>query len=148
MSHSYGNLLIHAIWSTKDWLPLIDFDLEKPLIENMKEQFAEKGCRLYILNGMPDHVHCLFNLNLSLSVAEVIKHVKGNSSHFVNQHNLIEGKFSWQTGYAAFSVSESGHKKVFDYILNQKTIHKKRNSKQELQAFLRKHGLDGEANAI
>jgi putative transposase len=39
---------------------------------------------------------------------------------------MIEEKFAWQTGYAAFSVSESGVEKVFEYIKNQKSHHEKK----------------------
>ena len=142
MSHTYSKIWIHAIWSTKNWLPLIDLDLEQQLFTSMKEQFAEKGCGVRIINGMPDHVHCLFSLNPSFAVADVLKHVKGNSSHFVNQHNLIEAKFAWQTGYGAFSVSESACDKVYQYIQNQKNHHKKQSSEEEFKAFLRLCGLD------
>jgi putative transposase len=54
---------------------------------------------------MPDHIHALFLLNPQKSISEVIKQIKGSSSHFVNHQNLIDEKFAWQTGYAAYSVS-------------------------------------------
>ncbi len=95
-----------------------------------------------IINGMPEHIHCLFQLNPQKSVAEVIKHVKGSSSHFVNQHDLIADKFAWQTGYSAFSVSESAVGKVYQYIQNQKTHHQKKSYHQEFDAFIRVYGLD------
>jgi len=69
---------------------------------------------------MPDHIHCLFLLNPQKSISEVIKQIKGSSSHYVNQTNLISQKFAWQTGYAAYSVSESVLEKTFSYIQNQK----------------------------
>jgi REP element-mobilizing transposase RayT len=56
---------------------------------------------------MPEHVHCLFLINPQKSVAGVIKQIKGGSSHLINQNNLANYKFAWQTGYAAYSVSES-----------------------------------------
>lgn len=42
---------------------------------------------------MPDHVHCLFLLNPQKSIAEVIKQIKGNTSHWVNGQNMINEKF-------------------------------------------------------
>lgn len=63
---------------------------------------------------MPDHIHCLFLLNPQKSISEVIKQIKGSSSHYINQNNLIADKFAWQTGYAAYSISESVVDKVFN----------------------------------
>ena len=65
------------------------------------------------------YIHCLFLLNPQKSIAEIVKQIKGSSSHFINQNNLIADKFSWQTGYAAYSVSESVVDKVYQYIKNR-----------------------------
>lgn len=91
---------------------------------------------------MPDHVHCLFLLSPQKSISEVIKQIKGSSSHFINQNNFIAEKFAWQTGYAAFSVSESIVEKVFEYIKNQKSHHQKRTCQQEYEEFLKLYRLE------
>lgn len=118
-------------------MPLIKPDAEKLIFELMYKQFSAMGCRTRIINGMPDHVHCLFLLSPKVSVAEVMKQVKGSTSHFINEHHLINEKFEWQKGYAAFAVSESIVPKVHEYILNQKSHHTGKASKQEYEAFLR-----------
>lgn len=65
---------------------------------------------------MPDHVHALFLLNPKKSIADVIRQVKGSSSHSINGENLIPVKFAWQIGYAAFAASESQLDVVYNYI--------------------------------
>jgi hypothetical protein len=52
--------------------------------------------------------------------------LKGESSHWVNESNLIAGKFGWQRGYGAFSVSHSGVDEVCAYIARQESITRKR----------------------
>ncbi len=104
------------------------------------------GCPVRIINGMPDHIHCLFLLNPQKSIAEVIKQIKGSSSHFINQNNLISEKFSWQTGYASYSVSESVVDKVFQYIKNQKSHHQKKTFEQEYEGFIKLYGLNQQFN--
>lgn len=141
MSHSFYKIWIHAIWSTKERRPLIDSNLEKKLYPFISEQLKGMGCPMSIINGMPDHIHCLFRLNPQKSIADVIKQIKGSSSHYINQNNLIEEKFAWQTGYAAFSVSESGVSRVFQYIKNQKEHHQKMSFQQEYDEFLKLYGL-------
>lgn len=120
MSHSYYNIWIHAVFSTKERQPLITPEVENFIYCCLYEEFKQVGCKLKIVNGLSDHVHCLFSLSAQRSVSEVIKHVKGISSHFVNQNNMIPEKFAWQKGYAAFSVSESSLPTVYHYIKNQK----------------------------
>ena len=137
MSHSYHKIWIHAIWSTKERLPLIHSDAEAKIHHYITEQFRESGCPVRIINGMPDHIHCLFLLNPQKSIAEVIKQIKGSSSHHINHNNLVLEKFSWQTGYAAYSVSESVVEKVFEYIKNQKVHHHKKTFQEEYDEFLK-----------
>lgn len=142
MSHSFNKIWIHAIWSTKERLPLLKPDLEKTIYTFIGEQLKELGCPVRIINGMPDHIHCLFLQNPQKGIAEIIKQLKGSSSHFVNQQNTSE-KFAWQTGYAAFSVSESAVEKVFKYISTQKQHHYKRTFQEEYEEFLKLHHVSG-----
>jgi len=144
MPHSFNKIWIHAIWSTKERLPLIHPTVESKIHQFISEQLREQECPVRIINGMPDHIHCLFLLIPKRSIAEVIKQIKGGSSHFINQNNLITEKFAWQTGYAAYSVSESIVDKVFQYIKNQKQHHTKKTFQQEYDAFLKIYGLENE----
>ncbi|MBK7099965.1 MAG: IS200/IS605 family transposase [Sphingobacteriales bacterium] len=142
MPHSFNKIWIHAIWATKERFPLIHATVEQKIYQFISEQLREQGCPVRIINGMPDHIHCLFLLNPQKSIAEVIKQIKGSSSHFVNQNNLIVEKFAWQTGYAAYSVSESVVEKVFVYIKNQKSHHLKKTFQQEYDDFIKLYGLE------
>ncbi|KHJ37754.1 transposase [Pedobacter glucosidilyticus] len=144
MPHSFNKIWIHAIWSTKNRLPLIELTVEQRIYSFISEQFREQSCPVRVINGMPDHIHCLFLLNPQKSIADVIKQIKGSSSHFINQNNLITEKFAWQTGYAAYSVSESVVDKVFHYKKNQKQHHKKKTFEQEYDEFLKLYGLDND----
>ncbi|QEK52610.1 IS200/IS605 family transposase [Pedobacter aquae] len=144
MPHSFNKIWIHAIWSTKNRLPLIELTVEQRIYSFISEQFREQSCPVRVINGMPDHIHCLFLLNPQKSIADVIKQIKGSSSHFINQNNLIIEKFAWQTGYAAYSVSESVVDKVLHYIKNQKQHHKKKTFEQEYDEFLKLYGLDND----
>lgn len=144
MPHSFNKIWIHAIWATKGRKPFIIEGVERHLYTFMEKQLREFGCPVRIINGMPDHVHCLFLLNPQKSIAEVIKQLKGSSSHFFNQKDFIPEKFAWQTGYASFSVSESVLEKTFLYIRNQKSHHRKKTFQQEYDDFLELYGFSNE----
>ena len=142
MPHSFNKIWIHAIWATKERMPLIQPNIEQKTYQFISDQLREQGCPVRIINGMPDHIHSLFLLNPQKSIADVIKQIKGSSSHFINQNNLLDKKFAWQTGYASYSVSESGVEKVYQYIKNQKSHHLKKSFQQEYDEFLKLYGLD------
>jgi REP element-mobilizing transposase RayT len=144
MSHSFNKIWIHAIWATKNRTPFITKNIESKIHDFMGEQLREIGCPVRIINGMPDHIHCLFLLNPQKSISEVIKQIKGSSSHFINQNNFIPEKFAWQTGYAAYSVSESVLERVFQYIQNQKNHHHKKTFQEEYNNFLQLYGFEKE----
>ncbi len=120
MSHSFYNVWIHAVFATKDRQELITLDLEEDLYPFLYAEFKELGCKLKIVNGLSDHIHCLFMLNAQKSYAEVMKQIKGASSYYINHQNLINEKFSWQKGYAVFSVSNSDVDTTYDFIKKQK----------------------------
>jgi putative transposase len=145
MSHSFNKIWIHAIWATKKRAPIIHSKVEHKIYSFISDQLRDQGCPVRIINGMPDHIHCLFLLSPQKSIADVIKQIKGSSSHFINQNNLIADKFSWQTGYAAYSVSESVVDKVFKYIQNQKQHHTKTSFQLEYEEFTKLFGLSNES---
>jgi len=142
MSHSYYKIWIHAIWATKFRKPLIHKNIEPKLHQFISDQLREIGCPVRIINGMPDHIHCLFLLSPQKSIADVVKQIKGSSSHYVNQNDLIVEKFAWQTGYAAFSVSKSVVERVFQYIKTQKEHHQKKTFQQEYDDFIKIYELE------
>jgi len=49
--------------------------------------------------------------------------------------------FSWQSGYGAFSVSQSARESVFSYIAEQEVHHRRMNFQDEFRVLLNKHGI-------
>jgi hypothetical protein len=73
-----------------------------------------------------------------MSVSDLVRDVKNNSSKWINENNLIKGKFQWQEGYGAFSYSHSQIESVYNYIKNQEDHHKIKTFKEEYVEFLKK----------
>lgn len=141
MSQSFTKLWIHVIWATKNRQELIDYSIEKKLYDFICQELTDLGCPVRIINGMPDHVHVLFLQNPQKTISDIVKQIKGSSSHFMNEGEFILEKFAWQRGFAAFSVSESQLDIVFNYIKNQKHHHLKKNGQDEFDNFVKLHGL-------
>ena len=88
-----------------------------------------------------DLVHALVDLPTNLAIGEMMQLLKGGSSHWVNEQNLVPGKFSWGRGYGVFSVSESAVGEVANYIATQEEHHRKRSFAEELKLFVERYGL-------
>lgn len=145
MAHSLSKNWLHIVFGTKYREPLITSEIEQEVYNLIRHEIKEMGCYLDRINGMPDHVHLLLLLHPSVALAKAVKQIKGSSSYQINQKDLIVGKFGWQKGYGAFSVSESQLPKVQRYIDKQKQHHKKMDFEVEIKGLLKLHGLDEDA---
>ncbi len=142
MSHSLTKIWIHVIFGTKNFEPIINTRFENKLHLHLKEHLENDfDCQVRCINGFENHIHILFLLNPNYALKDILKNIKGESSHWINQEDFTKMKFAWQTGYGAFSVSESIVDKVEKYIHNQKEHHRKKSFQEEYKEFMQKHSL-------
>ncbi|MBC7966115.1 MAG: transposase, partial [Fuerstia sp.] len=104
----------------------------------------ENKMKALVIGGVADHVHVLLSIPSTLSVAKSIQLLKGNSSKWIHETFPEHRDFEWQEGYGAFSIGISGVDDTIAYIRNQAGHHRKRSFREELEAFLKKHGVEYE----
>ena len=75
-------------------------------------------------------------------ISDLVRDIKNNSSKWMNDNKLIQGKFQWQEGYGAFSYSHSHIENVYNYILNQEEHHKVKSFREEYIDFLKKFEIE------
>lgn len=141
MPHTYANLLVHVIFGTKDRLPTITPELRPRLFAYMGGVVREIGATPCIVNGTEDHAHLLLGLPVTKAIADVLRVVKANSSRWAHQEFPSLGTFAWQSGYGAFSVSQSSADAVYAYIADQEEHHKRVSFQDEYLLFLKRHGI-------
>ncbi len=139
--HSYSRVWLHLVWATLERRPLLTKPAAVKLSEYLHHYAAEKGIYMKINCVNPDHVHAVVDLPTSLAIDEMMQLFKGESSHWLNQGNLLGGKFAWGRGYGAFSVSHSGVGEVAKYIARQEEHHRKRGFAEELRLLVERYGL-------
>lgn len=118
MRAPYTQLYVHLVWATWDRLPLVTAEIEPVLYKIMGAKCQELKCVPLAIGGIEDHVHVLVRLNPNISVAQLVKEIKGTSSHFINHEIGPDGFFKWQGGYGAFTLRKHEVKKVKAYIDN------------------------------
>ena len=130
---------IHAVWSTKNRVPLLDKITKKSVVDHIKTNAREKNIFIDIIDGYADHLHCLISLKGDQTLAKTMQLIKGESAFWINQQGLTKIKFAWQSEYFAVSVSESQLNKVRNYIRNQERHHRKKSFQQEYDEFIEKY---------
>jgi REP element-mobilizing transposase RayT len=90
------------------------------------------------VGGLLDHAHAFFELPVTMKISDQVSRIKSESSLWINENQLIKGKFQWQSGYGAFSYSRSQRDPVIKYIMNQEAHHRKKTFREEYLALLKK----------
>lgn len=139
---TFTNLLFHVIYSTKYRQPMIRSEWQDDLYGYIGGIVRDQKGTLLKIGGVEDHVHLLVKLSPTIAISDILRKIKSNSSKWVNERSDMSRKFEWQSGYAAFSVSESQMPAVGDYISNQAEHHRKTTFKREFLAILKKHNIE------
>jgi putative transposase len=142
MSQSLANIHTHLVFSTKNRHPWLTDDVRPDLHAYMATVLAHLNSPAQIINSIEDHVHILFNLHRTLALSKAVERVKSSSSQWLKSQSLTLEKFSWQSGYGAFSVSESNLPEVSHYISQQREHHRTKSFQEEYLAFLQRHHMD------
>ena len=142
MADTYYSINIHYVFSTKGRLPLITGALPDRLRPFISGILRKHGAKALCIGGTADHIHILASLPAMLSISKMAQLVKGGSSKWVHETFPDKREFSWQEGYAAFSVSVSRVPATLAYIEKHAEHHMKRSFKEEYVSFLSKNGVD------
>lgn len=126
MRANFTQLYLHYVWATYDRLLLITPEIQKLVYAAIIKDCEELKCTVIAIGGIEDHIHLLIGFPTTVSVSEIIKQVKGSSSHFINHEIKPREFFKWQGSYGAFTVSYDAIDNVANYIRNQETHHKQK----------------------
>ena len=142
MPGTFSQLYIQIVFAVKGRENLISKNWCEDLHKYIAGIIKGKNQKTIIINCMPDHIHAFVGLRPAMSIADLVRDIKNNSSNFINDKKFVKGKFSWQEGYGAFSYSHSHIGKVYDYILNQEKHHQKISFKDEYLELLKKFEIE------
>ena len=130
----------HMVFSTKGRRKMIPPRLTEQLHDRFASILQNIDSSLIQAGGIPDHRHILARIHQSHSTAEVVQKLKSISCGWIRRQPGT-GKFRWQRGYAAFSVSPSQVPWVVEYIRNQREHHRRLPFKDELRRLSEVHGF-------
>ena len=142
MANIYSQLYVQIVFAVKGRQNLISTKWKDEIYKYITGIITNQKQKLIVINGMPDHIHILVGIKPDISISNLVRDIKTNSSKFINEQKWINGKFEWQTGFGAFSYSHSQLTNVIKYIENQEEHHKAKTFKEEYIAFLKLFNID------
>ena len=148
MGHSYSSNRIHLVFSTKERAKILTEEFQPKLWAYIARIAHNQGFEAKIVGGVEDHIHSLLILPPILPLAKAVQFIKGSSSKWINDSNIARGRFAWQEGYGAFSVSASQTDAVTQYIRHQKEHHAKLSFEEEFIGLLKKYGVEYDAEYV
>ncbi|MEG1591699.1 IS200/IS605 family transposase [Chryseobacterium sp.] len=139
---TFRQIYYQIVFSTKNRKPVLLEEHEVELYKYIWGIVKNKNCKLYRINGMPDHIHLLIDLHPTVSLSDLVKDIKVASNIWMKQSNLFPDFEEWQSGYGAFTYSKKDLETVTNYIKNQKEHHKHESFEDEYKNLLKFHGIE------
>jgi len=143
LAQSLSKVIIHFIYSTKSRKPyLSDSSIRNEMFRYLSSIVKNHDSPPLVVGGVADHVHILCSFSRNHTIADVVRELKRSSSKWIKTKGIDFSDFHWQSGYGAFSVSQSNVDKAIRYIEKQEEHHKKESFQEEYRRFLKKYQVD------
>jgi REP element-mobilizing transposase RayT len=148
MANTYTQIYLQVVFAVSGRLSLIRSEHKEEIHKYITGVIKNDGHKLIAINGMSDHLHILLGLKPDMALSDLVRDIKSNSSNFINERRLAQGKFGWLEGYGAFSYGHSQLDTIIRYIQNQEQHHSRRSFKDEYLILLKKFRINFESKYV
>ena len=97
MPQSLSRVLIHLVFSTKNRERVLTPAIQSELHPYLAGTLDNIQCPSLQVGGMEDHVHLLFGISRTRTMAEVMETVKTSSSKWLKSKDERLADFHWQS---------------------------------------------------
>ena len=139
---SLAQVYLHIVFSTRHRHPYLrSVALREEMHDYLGGTCNQLNCPVIRVGGVDDHVHILCRLGRGLSISDLVRELKRESSKSANSNHRFSIEFHWQNGFGAFSISPSHVESIRRYIENQAEHHERESFQDEFRRLCRKYGL-------
>ena len=142
MANTYTQLYVQIVFAVKGRQNLIKEGNRENLEKYICGIITNKRCKTLAIYCNPDHIHIFVGIHPNVSISELTRDIKSNSSKWINENNWMKVKFNWQEGFGAFTYAKSQKDVVVKYVLNQPIHHRKTSFKEEYISLLDKFDVE------
>jgi len=141
MANTFTQIYVHIVFSVKGRQNFIQKSWKDELHKYICGIVNGKDQKVYAIGGMADHIHLLVSIKPTISISDLVRDIKANSSKWINEKQYVVGKFQWQEGFGAFSYGQSQLDIVITYINNQEQHHEQKTFKDEYMELLQRFNI-------
>jgi len=122
--HRVHLVVYHLVWTPKRRKPVLVGNIAQRCREIIEQKCEEKGWQILELAVQPDHVHLFVRVWPSDSAADVIKEIKGITSHHLRKEfpQLLKLPSLWTRSYFAATAGNVSKEIIQKYIEAQKGL--------------------------
>ncbi|HMT30726.1 MAG TPA: IS200/IS605 family transposase, partial [Bacteroidia bacterium] len=91
MANTYTQIHIQVVFAVKHRRCLINPKWQIELYKYITGIVQNYDHKLLAINGMPDHLHVFFGMRPTQSLSDLMQDIKGSSSEWINDKNLVDG---------------------------------------------------------
>jgi putative transposase len=142
MPQSLSNILVHLVFSTKGREPSLEDAWRDDMHGYIGGIVRRCGGDLLAANSVADHIHLLFPLPRTITVADMVKEIKTGATKWIHGKSPHLSGFHWQAGYGIFSVSPGHKQAVVQYIAGQQEHHRTVTFQDEYRRLLKKYNIE------
>jgi len=130
----YSEIFLHFVWRTKEDVPFITPVVQPVLYDVIAKRIAAHDhITLKGIGGTEDHIHLCVEVSPNIAPVDVVKHLKGASSHHINHLVPRVGELYWQQGYGVLSLGKRNVPWLLKYIDGQEEHHRRGTAKERLE---------------
>ena len=141
MPNTYTQIHIQTVFAVENRMSLINKGWREDLYRYMTTIVQNRGHKVLAIGGVSDHVHLLLGLRPNEALSQLMMFLKRDSTNWINKSRFVRGRFSWQTGFGAFSYSKDRIPSVCNYIFSQEEHHRKRTFQEEYEEMLKEFNI-------
>lgn len=98
MPQSLANVLIHLAFSTRERSPYLTREIREELFPYLGGLFRNIECPVLQIGGVEDHVHILFRLSRTITLAQVVEKTKTSTSKWLKTKGCPDMRGRQDTG--------------------------------------------------
>ncbi len=138
----YRQIFYQIVFTTKHRKPSLCLEHDAELYKYIWGIIRNKKCKLYRINGMPDHLHILTDLHPTVCLSNLVKDIKIASNLWMKKSGLFPEFEEWQESYSAFTYSVREKNMIINYIKNQKEHHRRESFEEEIRRLLQENEIE------
>ena len=143
MPQSLSQVWLHIVFSTKDRRAFLQNpEFREEMFRMLSHHVEQAGCFPKLSGGWIDHVHVVCGLSRTVTIAQLVEHLKTETSKWAKKPPHGVSAFTWQAGYGAFSVSQSNLPQLLRYVEQQEQHHRKKSYQDEFRELCQKHEIE------